>query len=117
MEFGAAPKPAVFREPAPRGQGGLARVSSLLPEGAYCPDSAGSPRWPVLEAHLYASILTRKRDRTIKPSDTTDIRALSAYAPYMDVVCTDAFMADQMLGIAKEYGIQLFHGTTTNLRG
>jgi hypothetical protein len=70
-----------------------------------------------IEAHLYASILTRKRDRRIKPSDTTDIDALSAYAPYMDVVCTDAFMADQMIGMANEYGIQLFHGKTAGLRG
>jgi hypothetical protein len=69
-----------------------------------------------IEAHLYASILTRKHDRTIKPSDATDIDALSAYAPYMDVVCTDAFMADQMIQIAKEYGIRLFHGKTASLR-
>lgn len=69
-----------------------------------------------IEAHLFASILTRKPDRQIKPSDTTDIAALSAYAPYMDVVCTDAFMADQLRGIAEEYGIALFHARTPSLR-
>jgi hypothetical protein len=69
-----------------------------------------------IEAHLFASILTRKPDRRIKPSDGTDINALSAYAPYMDVVCTDAFMADQLRGIAKEYGITLFHAKKSSLR-
>ena len=34
-----------------------------------------------IEAHLIASILTRKPNRQIKPSDGTDIDALSAYAP------------------------------------
>src|SRR5713226_5967847 len=69
-----------------------------------------------IEAHLFASILTRKPTRQIKPSDGTDIDALSAYAPYMDVVCTDAFMADQLRDIAKEYGITLFHAKTSSLR-
>jgi hypothetical protein len=69
-----------------------------------------------IESHLFASILTRKPDRRIKPSDGTDIESLSAYAPYMDVVCTDAFMADQLRGIAKEYGITLFHAKQRSLR-
>jgi hypothetical protein len=68
-----------------------------------------------IEAHLIASILTRKPDRRIKSSDGTDIDALSAYAPYMDVVCTDAFIADQLQGIAKEYGFTLFHARTSSL--
>src|ERR1017187_10260385 len=65
-----------------------------------------------IEAHLFASILTRKPERQIQASDGTDIDALSAYAPYMDVVCTDAFMADQVRGIAKEYGTTLCHAKT-----
>jgi hypothetical protein len=69
-----------------------------------------------IEAHLFASILTRKPTRRIKPSDETDIDALSAYAPYMDVVCTDAFMADQLSDIAKEYGFKLFHAKDSSLR-
>jgi len=69
-----------------------------------------------IEAHLFASILTRKPNRQIEPGDGTDIAALSAYAPYMDVVCTDAFMADQFRDIAKEYGITLFHAKTSSLR-
>lgn len=69
-----------------------------------------------IEAHLFASILTRKPDRQIKPSDGADIDALSAYVPYMDVVCTDAFMADQLRGIAKGYGIKIFHAKTSSLR-
>jgi hypothetical protein len=69
-----------------------------------------------IEAHLLASILTRNPTRQIKPSDGTDIDALSAYAPYMDVVCTDAFMADQLRDIAKEYGLELFHAKISSLR-
>jgi hypothetical protein len=69
-----------------------------------------------IKAHLIASILTRKPDRQIKPSDLTDIDALSAYSPYMDVVCTDAFMADQLKGVAKEYGVTLFNAKTSSLR-
>jgi hypothetical protein len=68
-----------------------------------------------IEAHLFASILTRKPSRQIKPSDGTDIDALSAYAPYMDVVCTDAFMAEQLQGIPKVYGVTLFHAKTGSL--
>jgi hypothetical protein len=68
-----------------------------------------------IEAHLFASILTRKPNRQIKSSDGTDIDALSAYAPYMDVVCTDAFMAEQLQDTAKEYGITLFHAKTSGL--
>lgn len=62
-----------------------------------------------IEAHLFASILTRKPNRQIRPSDGTDIDALSAYAPYMDVVCTDAFMADLMQDMASEYGVKMFN--------
>jgi hypothetical protein len=69
-----------------------------------------------IEAHLLASILTRNPTRQIKPSDGTDIDALSAYAAYMDVVCTDAFMADQLRDIAKEYGLKLFNAKISSLR-
>jgi hypothetical protein len=69
-----------------------------------------------IQAHLFASILTTKPTREIKSSDSTDIAALSAYAPYMDVVCTDAFMADQIRNIAVEFGITLFHAKTPSLR-
>lgn len=69
-----------------------------------------------VEAHLYASILTRKPSRPIKPSDSTDIAALSAYAPYSDVVCTDAFMADQMQVFVTEYDFKLFHAKTNRLQ-
>jgi len=81
-------------------------------------ESADFTSLPLLriEAHLFASILTRKPTRQIKPSDLTDIDALSAYAPYMDVVCTDAFMVEQLEGILKEYGVTLFHAKTSSLR-
>jgi hypothetical protein len=69
-----------------------------------------------IEAHLFASILTKKPNRQVKPSDCTDIDALSAYAPYMDVVCTDAFMVEQLQDIAKEYGTTLFSARTGSLR-
>jgi len=69
-----------------------------------------------IEAHLFASILTRKPNRQIKQSDGTDIDALSAYAPYMDVFCTDAFMADLIQDMASEYGVKMFNARTTSLR-
>jgi hypothetical protein len=71
-----------------------------------------------IEARLLSAILTRYPERKIKPSDGTDIDALSAYAPYMDVVCTDAFMAEQLrtLHIAEEYGVSVFHAKTSSLR-
>jgi hypothetical protein len=71
-----------------------------------------------IEARLYAAILTRYADRKIKASDGTDIAVLSAYAPYIDVVCTDAFMAEQLrsLRIAEEYGVTVFHAKTSSLR-
>ena len=58
-----------------------------------------------------------KADPRIKPSDAADVEILSAYAPYMDVVCTDAFMADQLrsLGIDREFGIGVFHAKTNSL--
>jgi len=58
-------------------------------------DFTGIPLLSV-EARLFAAILTRYPERKIKPGDTTDIDALSAYLRYMDVVCTDAFMAEQL---------------------
>lgn len=71
-----------------------------------------------IEARLYAAILTRKPTRAIKPSDAADIEILSAYAPYMDVVCTDAFMADQLRSpsIDREFGIGVFHARANSLR-
>jgi hypothetical protein len=71
-----------------------------------------------IEARLFAAILTRYPERKIKPSDGTDIDVLSAYLPYMDVVCTDAFMAEQMrsLHIAEEYNVSVFHGRTSSVR-
>jgi hypothetical protein len=69
-----------------------------------------------IEAHLFASILTRYPKRQIRPSDATDIDALSAYAPYMDVVCTDAFMVEQLGGITEEFAITLFSAKTSSLR-
>jgi hypothetical protein len=69
-----------------------------------------------IEVHLFAAILTRKPTRRITPSDVADIKILSAYSPYMDVVCTDAFMADQIRDFANEYDFELFHAKTGSLR-
>ena len=71
-----------------------------------------------IEARLYAAILTRNPTRMIKSSDAADIEILSAYAPYMDVFCTDAFMAEQLksLGIDREFSIEVFHARTSSLR-
>jgi hypothetical protein len=71
-------------------------------DGLQCEDFAAIPLLRI-GAHIFASILTRMPKRQIKPSDTTDIDVLSSYAPYMDVFCTDAFMADQLRGFADEY--------------
>jgi len=67
-----------------------------------------------IQAHLFASILTRiRKGRLTQRCD--DVDALSAYAPYMDVVCTDAFMAGQLRCMTKEYGIMLFHAKNRSL--
>ena len=62
--------------------------------------------------------MTRYPERKVKPSDGTDIDVLSAYLPYMDVVYTGAFMAEQMrsLHVAAEYNVSVFHGRTSSLR-
>jgi hypothetical protein len=68
-------------------------------------------------ARLYAAILTKYPTRQIKASDATDVEILSTYLPYMDVLCTDAFMADQLrtLGIHKEHQVAIFNAKTTSL--
>jgi len=65
---------------------------------------------------LTADILTRKT-RQIQFGDTTDIEFLSAYLAYMDVVCTDTFMAEQLrtLRIDKEFDVRLFTAKTGSL--
>ena len=66
---------------------------------------------------LTAAILTR-RTRPIQRSDNTDIEFLSAYLPYIDVVCTDTFMADQLrsLHIDTEFNVLHFTAKTSSLR-
>jgi hypothetical protein len=70
-----------------------------------------------IEARLYAAVLTQEPTRSIKPSDAADIEILSAYVPYMDVVCTDAFMADLLrsLAIEREFGVVVFHAKANSL--
>jgi hypothetical protein len=72
---------------------------------------------PRIEAHLFAAILTRKPTRTVRSSDAADIEILSAYAPYMDVICTDAFMAEQLLalGLDAEFATRVFHAKKESL--
>jgi len=72
---------------------------------------------PSLSAQLFATILAKCPQRPIKSSDTTDINVISAYLPYMDVFCTDAFMAEQLraLGIDRRYGVAVFNGRTQSL--
>ncbi len=81
--------------------------------------SAAFTQIPLLrvEARLYAAILTRKPTRSIKTSDAADIEILSTYAPYMDVVCTDAFMAEQLLSfrIDRQFGIAVYHAKSNSL--
>lgn len=70
-----------------------------------------------ISARLYAAILTKFPARQVKTGDAADITILSTYLPYMDVVCTDAFMAEQLqrLGIAKEHEVRIFTAKTTAL--
>lgn len=72
---------------------------------------------PRIQAHLFAAILTRKPTRAVRSGDAADIEILSAYAPYMDVVCTDAFMADQLLalGFDAEFATRVFHAKKESL--
>ena len=76
-------------------------------------------RIPVIDiaARLYAAIMTKYPTRKIKAGDTTDIDMISSYVHYVDVLCTDAFMTDQMqgLGIDKEQDVTLFNAKTTSL--
>ena len=52
--------------------------------------------------------------RPITKSDAADIDILSTYIPYMDALCTDAFMAEQLrtLGIDKEHQVAVFNAKT-----
>ncbi len=70
-----------------------------------------------IEAKLMASLLTHFKDRPIKRSDHTDIDIISTYLPYVDVLATDAFIADRItaLGIASDYSIDLFDARTEKL--
>ncbi len=70
-----------------------------------------------ISARLYASILTKYPTRPIKSSDAADIDILSTYIPYINVFCTDTFMAEQMrtLGLAKAYGVAVFSAKSTSL--
>lgn len=69
-----------------------------------------------IAARLNAAILTNTK-REVKPSDTADIEILCTYAPYMDVFCTDTFMAEQlrMLGLDRKYEVDVFSAKTASL--
>jgi len=68
-------------------------------------------------SRMWSSLFTRCRTRAITTSDATDIDVLSTYLPYMDVVATDAFMAEQLrsLGVDKEYDVRVYHAKTPSL--
>jgi hypothetical protein len=67
-------------------------------------------------ARLNASLLTNAT-REVKDSDAADIEILSTYLPYMDVFCTDTFMAEQlrMLGLDTKYQVDVFSAKTASL--
>jgi len=62
-----------------------------------------------IAARLNAAILTDAM-RKVRDSDAADIDILSSYVPYMDVFCTDAFMAEQlrMRGLDRKYQVDVF---------
>lgn len=70
-----------------------------------------------INSKLWSSLLTQFKDRVIKGSDATDIDVMSTYLPYVDVLATDAFIADRItgLGIASDYNINLFDARTEKL--
>ena len=69
-----------------------------------------------IAARLNAAILTNAM-REVKASDAADIDILSTYVPYMDVFCTDTFMAEQlrMLGLDRKYQVDVFSAKTASL--
>lgn len=70
-----------------------------------------------INSKLWSSLLTQFKDRIIKGSDATDIDVVSTYLPYVDVLATDAFIADRIaeLGIASDYNIDLFDARAEKL--
>ena len=71
-----------------------------------------------ISAKLWACLLTKFKNRPIKSSDSTDIDIISTYLPYVDVLATDAFIADRIteLGIASRYKTIVFDARTQKLR-
>lgn len=69
-----------------------------------------------IAAQLNAAILTHLT-REVKDSDAADIDILSTYVPYMDVFCTDTFMAEQLraLKLDHKYGVDVFSAKTASL--
>jgi hypothetical protein len=69
-----------------------------------------------IAARLNAAILTNAM-REVKPSDAADIDILSTYVPYMDLFCTDTFMAEQLrvLGLDRKYQVDVFSAKTASL--
>jgi hypothetical protein len=69
-----------------------------------------------IAARLNAAILTNAM-RQVKASDAADIDILSTYVPYMDIFCTDAFMAEQlrMLGLDRKYQVDVFGAKSASL--
>ena len=69
-----------------------------------------------IAARLNAAILTNAT-RKVKASDAADIDILSTYVPYMDVFCTDTFMAEQlrMLGLGRKHQVDVFSAKTASL--
>jgi hypothetical protein len=69
-----------------------------------------------IAARLNAAILTHAT-REVKDSDAADIEILSTYVPYMDVFCTDTFMAEQLraLKLDNKYGVDVFSAKTASL--
>jgi hypothetical protein len=70
-----------------------------------------------ISAQLYAALLTAQT-RQIQEGDVTDVNVLSTYLPYMDIVCTDTFMATQLrtLGIDQEHAVMVYNAKTASLR-
>jgi len=59
---------------------------------------------------LWSKILINHKTRKIRSGDSTDVDILSSYLPYVDIIATDFFMADQLrsLGLDKEYNTIIF---------
>lgn len=67
---------------------------------------------PIIKIYsmMWTHLLISHNHRPIKPSDFLDIKIISTYLPYVDILATDNFMCNTIkdLGLSKEYNTEVF---------